>query len=42
MFAQTLTIAPHLSLGGLSGMVYEYFSGCFILEDPFLGFLELF
>jgi hypothetical protein len=23
-------------------MVYEHFSGCFILEDPSLGFLELF
>ncbi len=26
LFAQTLAIAPHLSLGGLSGMVYEHLS----------------
>jgi hypothetical protein len=23
-------------------MVYDHFSSCFILEDPYLGFLELF
>jgi len=38
LFAETLAIAPHLSLGGLSGMVYEHLSGCLILEDPSLGF----
>jgi hypothetical protein len=42
LFAQTLTIAPHLFSGGLSGMVYEHFLGCFILEDPSSRFLELF
>jgi hypothetical protein len=42
MFAQALTITPHLSLGGLSGMVYEYFSGCFIPENPSLRFSKLF
>jgi hypothetical protein len=34
LFAQALTIAPHLSLGGLSKMVYECLLGCFILKDP--------
>jgi hypothetical protein len=42
LFVQTLTIAPHLSLGGSSGMVYEHFSRCFILEDPFSRFSKLF
>jgi hypothetical protein len=23
-------------------MLYEHFSGCFILKDPFLGFSKLF
>jgi hypothetical protein len=42
LFAQTLAIAPHLSLGGLSRMVYEHLSGYFIPKDPSLGFLKLF
>jgi hypothetical protein len=42
MFAQALTIIPHLSLGGLFRMVYEHFSRCFILEIPSLGFSKLF
>jgi hypothetical protein len=42
LFAQTLTIIPHLSLGGLYGMVYEHLSNYFILENPSLGFSELF
>ncbi len=42
LFAQALAIAPHLSLGGLSGMVYEHLSRCFILGDPSLRFSELF
>jgi hypothetical protein len=42
MFAQALAIAPHLSSCRLSGMVYEHFSKCFILEDPSLRFSELF
>jgi len=42
MFAQALTIAPHLSLGGFYGMVYDHFLRCFILEDPSLGFSKLF
>jgi hypothetical protein len=42
MFAQALAFVPHLSSSGLFGMVYEHFSGCFILENPSLGFLELF
>jgi hypothetical protein len=42
LFAQALAIVPHLSLGGLFGMVYECLSKCFILKDPSLGFLELF
>jgi len=33
---------PHLYLNGLFGMVYEHIFWCFILEDPSLGFLELF
>jgi len=33
LFAQALATVPHLSSGGLSGMVYEHLSGCFILED---------
>jgi hypothetical protein len=41
-FAQTLTIIPHLSLGGLYGMVYEHFLNYFILENPSLRFSELF
>jgi hypothetical protein len=42
LFAQTLTIAPHLSLGGLSWMVYEHHSNCFILKDASLRFSKLF
>lgn len=42
LFTQTLTIAPHLTLGGLSGMVYEHFLGCFIVKDPSLRFSKLF
>jgi len=42
IFAQTLTMTPHLSLGGISKMVYEHLSRCFILEDPSSRFLELF
>jgi hypothetical protein len=41
-FTQTLAIAPHLSSGGLYGMVYEHLSNYFILEDPSLGFSKLF
>ncbi len=40
LFTQALTTTPHLSLGGLFGMVYEHLSRCFILEDPSLGFLK--
>jgi hypothetical protein len=40
MFIQALATTPHLFLG--FKMVYEYLSRCFILEDPSLGFLELF
>jgi hypothetical protein len=42
LFAQALTIAPHLSSSGLSRMVYEHLSICFIPEDPSLEFLEFF
>jgi len=42
LFAQALTIAPHLSSNGVFGMVYEHLLGCFILKDPSLGFSELF
>jgi hypothetical protein len=42
LFAQALTIAPHLSLGGFFGMVYEHISRCFIPEYPFLGFSKYF
>ncbi len=42
LFTQTLTIAPHLTLGGLFGMVYEHFLGCFIVKDPSLRFSKLF
>jgi hypothetical protein len=42
LFAQTLTITPHLSLGGISEMVYEHLLGCFIPKDPSSRFLELF
>jgi hypothetical protein len=42
LFAQALATTPHLSLGELSGMVYEHFSKCFILKDPSLGFSKLF
>jgi hypothetical protein len=42
LFAQTLAITPHLSSGGLSRMVYEHISKCFIPKDPSSGFLKLF
>jgi hypothetical protein len=42
LFVQALTIAPHLSLGGLSRIFYEHFSRCFILEDPSSRFSKLF
>jgi len=42
LFAQALAITPHLSLGGLSRMVYEYFLGCFIPKDLSSKFLKLF
>jgi hypothetical protein len=42
LFAQTLTIVPHLSSSGIFGMIYEHLLGCSILKDPFFGFLELF
>jgi hypothetical protein len=41
LFAQNLATTPHLSSGGLSGMVYEHLFGCFMLEDPSSRFLEL-
>jgi hypothetical protein len=42
LFVQALTAISHLFSGGLSRMVYEHLSKCFILEDPSLGFLKLF
>jgi hypothetical protein len=42
LFTQALTTTPHLSLGGFFEMVYEHLLGCFIPEDPSLGFWELF
>jgi hypothetical protein len=42
LFAQVLTIVPHLSSSGIFGMVYEHLLGCSILKDPSFGFLELF
>jgi hypothetical protein len=42
LFAQALTIAPHLFAGGLSGMIYEHLSGCFGLENPSSEFSKLF
>jgi hypothetical protein len=41
MFTQALAIAPHLSLKGLFGMVYEHFSRCFIPKDPSSEFSKL-
>jgi len=41
LLTQALVITPHLSLGVLSGMVYEHFLGCFILEDSSSGFSKL-
>jgi hypothetical protein len=38
IFAQNLATTPHLSSGGVFGMVYEHLLRCFIPEDPFLGF----
>jgi hypothetical protein len=42
LFVQALTIVPHLTLGGISKMVYDHLSKCFILENPYLGFSKLF
>jgi hypothetical protein len=42
MFTQSLTIIPHLTLNGLSRMVYEHLLWCFIPKDPSSKFLELF
>jgi len=42
LFAQTLTISPHLFWGELFRMVYEHLLRCFILEDPSSRFLKLF
>jgi hypothetical protein len=42
MFAQTLTITPHLFSNGLFGMVYEHLLKCFIPEDPSSQFSEFF
>jgi hypothetical protein len=41
MFAQALAIAPHLSSGRFSRMVYEHLSGCLTTKDPSLRFSEL-
>ncbi len=41
LFAQALTITPHLFSNGLSRMVYEHLSGCFTPKDPSLGFSKL-
>jgi hypothetical protein len=38
LFVQALTIALHLSSGGLCGMVYEHLSRRFIPKDPSLRF----
>ncbi len=38
LFAHALTTTPHLSSSGLSSMVYEHISGCFIFKDPYSGF----
>jgi hypothetical protein len=37
-----LVHSPHLFLDGLSRMVYEHLSKCFILKDPSLRFSKLF
>jgi hypothetical protein len=42
MFTQAITITPHLSSGGLFGMVYEHFLRCFMLNDPSSRFSKLF
>ncbi len=42
LFTHALVIIPHLSSNGLSGMVYEHLLGCFMFEDPSLGFSKLF
>jgi hypothetical protein len=42
MFAQTLTIVPHLFSSGISRMIYEHLLGPFIPKDPSFGFLKLF
>jgi hypothetical protein len=41
LFAHALTIAPHLTLGGLSGMAYEHLSKCSILEDTSSNYFKL-
>jgi hypothetical protein len=42
LFAQALTIIPYLSSGGLSKMLHEHLSKCFIPKDPSLRFSKLF
>jgi hypothetical protein len=42
LFAQTLTIAPHLSSSGIFGMVYEHLLGFSILKDPSFWLFKLF
>jgi hypothetical protein len=41
LFTQSLTIAPHLFLGGFYGMVYEHLLKCFIPKDPSTRFSKL-
>jgi hypothetical protein len=41
MFAQALTVTPHLFSNGFFGMLYEHLLGCFIPKDPSSKFLEL-
>jgi len=42
LFAQALTITPHLSSNGFSKLVYEHLLGCFIPKDPSSRFSKLF
>jgi hypothetical protein len=42
LFAQLLTIVPHLSSSGLFGMVYEHLLICFIPENSSSWFSKLF
>ncbi len=42
MFAQALAYVPHLSSSGISRMVYEHLSRCFIPNHPSSMFLKLF